>query len=128
MHYSLPKRAINSKLKWYTVRIRSQAFENNNMKEEDNVKSFITKMFSKEKQLTIEFCQNNLDLFVNEEIFPAYQQFLTQPSVEFKEFECLSQCKLCKKSAYAKVDGEIIVGEGPDDLLKKLKNNLKLNF
>ncbi|MDQ0219708.1 DUF1450 domain-containing protein [Peribacillus cavernae] len=86
------------------------------------MKSFITKMFSKEKKVTIEFCQNNLDRFLNEETFPLFQKFLTQPSVIYKEFECLSECKLCKKSPYAKADGEIIIGESPDDLLNKLKS------
>lgn len=92
------------------------------MKEEDNVKSFITKMFSKEKQITVEFCQNNLDRFLNEETFSLFQQFLTHPTVKYKEFECLSECKLCKKSPYAKVDGDIIIGDSPGDLLDKLKN------
>ncbi|RFU69835.1 DUF1450 domain-containing protein [Bacillus sp. V59.32b] len=92
------------------------------MKEEDNVKSFITKMFSKEKPMTVEFCENNLDRFLNEETFSLFQQFLTQPTVKYKEYECLSECKLCKQSPYAKVDGDIITGESPDDLLNKLKD------
>lgn len=91
------------------------------MKEEDNVKSFITKMFSKKKKVTIECCQNNLDRFLNEETFLLFQKFLTQPSVEFKEYECLSHCKLCKNSPYAQVDGELIIGESPEELVKKLK-------
>lgn len=85
------------------------------------MKSFITKMFSKEKKITIEFCQNNLDRFLNEETFPLFQDFLTNPSVEYKEYECLSHCKLCKKSSYAQVDGELIIGENQEDLLRKLK-------
>ncbi|RFU63838.1 DUF1450 domain-containing protein [Peribacillus glennii] len=91
------------------------------MKEEDIVKSFITKLFSKEQKVVVEFCQKNLDRFLTEDNFPLFQDFLAQPSIEYKEFECLSHCRLCKKSPYAQVDGEMIMGESPEDLLQKLK-------
>ncbi|PLT33950.1 DUF1450 domain-containing protein [Bacillus sp. V5-8f] len=90
------------------------------MKEEDIVKSFFTKLFSKEKKIMVEFCQNNLDRFVTDETFPLFQEFLSQPSIDYKEFECLSHCKLCKQSPYAQVDGQRIIGEKPEDLLEKL--------
>ena len=54
-------------------------------------------------------------------------KFLTNPRIQYKEYECLSECKLCNKTPYAKVNGQIISGENTQDLLNQLQNDIKIN-
>lgn len=82
----------------------------------------LNKLFSKEKQVTVEFCEKNLDRFLTEENFPKYNAFFNQKNVTYKEYQCQSKCKECKKSPYAIVNGEFVAAESSDLLLEKLKN------
>lgn len=81
----------------------------------------LNKLFSKEKKLTIEFCEKNLDRFLTEENMPNYNKFLGQKNIQYKEYECQSRCKECKNSPYALVNGEFIAAEDSKKLLEKLK-------
>lgn len=83
--------------------------------------TLLSKIFSRKKKLKVEFCQNNLDRFVDKQSFPRYEEFLSSNRVEYKEYECLSECKTCKQLPYAKVDGQIITADTSSDLLEKLK-------
>ncbi|MFJ7848113.1 DUF1450 domain-containing protein [Peribacillus sp. NPDC097224] len=89
------------------------------------MKTFLTKLFTKKEHVKIEFCQNNLDRFLNEQTSEVYGKFLKSPRIQYKEYECLSECALCKKSPYAKVNGELVIGADTDDLLSQLQNTLK---
>lgn len=80
------------------------------------------KLFSKEKKLTIEFCEKNLDRFLTEETMSDYNRFLGQKRIQYKEYECQSRCKECKEAPYALVDGEFITAENSKLLLEKLKS------
>lgn len=84
----------------------------------------LTKLFSKEKKVTVEFCEKNLDRFLTEETFPKYNAFFQQKNVQYKEYECQSRCKECKQSPYALVNGEFVSADNSDELLVKLKNHL----
>ncbi|MCY9138763.1 DUF1450 domain-containing protein [Peribacillus frigoritolerans] len=91
----------------------------------DMMKNLLSKVFSKKAKIQIEFCQNNLDRFLNEQTIADYSKFLENPRIQYKEYECLSECKLCKKTPYAKVNGQIMSGEDSQDLLNKLYDELK---
>jgi uncharacterized protein YuzB (UPF0349 family) len=80
----------------------------------------IQKLFSKKKKAKIEFCQRNLEQFLQEENYAAYNEFLSRKNVEYKEFECQSRCKECRMSPYAMVNGDFVTAEDSDELLKKM--------
>jgi uncharacterized protein YuzB (UPF0349 family) len=83
--------------------------------------NFITKLFTKEKTLKIDFCEKNLDRFLTEDLQTDYNTFLSKKNIEYKEYHCQSRCEECKKSPYAIVNGELITAEDSGQLLKKLK-------
>jgi uncharacterized protein YuzB (UPF0349 family) len=80
----------------------------------------IQKLFSKQKKAKIEFCQRNLEQFLPEENFGAYNEFLSRKNVEHKEFECQSRCKECRLSPYAMVNGDFVTAKDSNELLKKM--------
>ncbi|MBD7937774.1 MULTISPECIES: DUF1450 domain-containing protein [Cytobacillus] len=79
------------------------------------------KIFSKKEQVTIEFCEKNLDRFYTDEDFALFGPFLSSKEVSYKQYECQSHCKQCKKSPYAIVNGEFIQCETPSELLSQMK-------
>lgn len=84
----------------------------------------LNKLFSKNKKLTVEFCEKNLDRFLTEENFPKYNTFFNEKNVEYKEYECQSRCKECKQAPYAIVNGEFVTAENSEQLLEKLKKSI----
>ncbi|HWO75255.1 MAG TPA: DUF1450 domain-containing protein [Bacillus sp. (in: firmicutes)] len=76
---------------------------------------------NKRKKLTIEFCENNLDRFLKEDDLPLFKEFLSEPHITYKEYDCQSHCKLCKKNAYAIVNGELVTEASSRELLNRLK-------
>ncbi|MGG4152945.1 DUF1450 domain-containing protein [Peribacillus muralis] len=89
------------------------------------MKTFLSKLFTKKGKIQIEFCQNTLDRHLNEQTIAEYGKFLENPRVQYKEYECLSECKLCKEVPYAKVNGQIMHGKDSHDLLNQLQEALK---
>ncbi|EWG11263.1 DUF1450 domain-containing protein [Cytobacillus firmus] len=85
----------------------------------------INNLFSKHKTYSIEFCQRNLDEFLKEESLAEFNQFLSRKNINYKEYECQSKCKECRLSPYAVVDGKLIAAENSDELLIKLKEEVK---
>jgi uncharacterized protein YuzB (UPF0349 family) len=79
------------------------------------------KLFKKKKPLKLEFCQNNLDRFLNHESLSQLNQFFNEVSVSVKEFDCLSHCKLCKEKAYVIVNGKKVIADDESELLEKLR-------
>ena len=51
----------------------------------------------------------------------AFSEFLQHPQIQYKEYECLSKCASCQKSAYAMVNGQYIEANHMNDLLQQLK-------
>ncbi|MCA1055995.1 YuzB family protein [Rossellomorea aquimaris] len=82
---------------------------------------FINTLLSKKKKVTVEFCEKNLDRFLQEDDMSHYQQFFEQKNVTYKEYECQSRCKECKKSPYALVNGDFTDAEDSRALLEKMK-------
>jgi uncharacterized protein YuzB (UPF0349 family) len=83
--------------------------------------NFITKLFKKEKKLTIDFCEKNLDRFLTEDLQTEYNTFLSKKNIEHKEYHCQSRCEECKISPYAIVNGEFMEARDSLELLKRLK-------
>lgn len=79
------------------------------------------KLFKRKKSLKLEFCQSNLDRFLDHDSLAQWNQFLNEGSVSVKEFDCLSHCKLCKEKAYVIVNGEKISADDESELLEKLR-------
>ncbi|MFB3166479.1 DUF1450 domain-containing protein [Neobacillus sp. 179-C4.2 HS] len=88
--------------------------------------NFITKLLKKEKKLTIDFCEKNLDRFLTEDLQNEYNTFLSKKNIEYKEYHCQSRCEECKISPYAIVNGEFITAKDSLELLKMLKNLQKV--
>ncbi len=85
------------------------------------MKSMLQKIFQKKKKVNIEFCERNLDQFLDEESIVLFQAFFNESQVTVKEYSCLSQCELCKEHPYAKINGEIIKAENSRELISTLK-------
>ncbi|AZV45115.1 DUF1450 domain-containing protein [Peribacillus asahii] len=88
------------------------------------MKIFFSKFFPSKKKIQIEFCQNNLDRHLNEKTTLAFSQLLQQSHIHYKEYECLSNCSTCRKSAYAIVNGQVIEANHIDELLLLLKEQV----
>lgn len=84
--------------------------------------NFISKLFTKDKKLKIDFCEKNLDRFLPEELQNEYSAFLGKKNIEYKEYNCQSRCEECKIYPYAIVNGEFIAAGDSAELLKKLKD------
>lgn len=84
--------------------------------------NFITKLLKKEKKLTIDFCEKNLDRFLTEDLQNEYNTFLSKKNIEYKEYHCQSRCEECKISPYAIVNGEFMAARDSSELLKRLKD------
>ncbi|WP_342769263.1 DUF1450 domain-containing protein [Peribacillus asahii] len=89
-----------------------------------DMKIFFSTIFSSKKKIHIEFCQNNLDRYLNEETALDFSHFLRQSHIRYKEYECISNCSTCRKAAYAIVDGQVIEANHMDELLQLLKEQL----
>ena len=81
---------------------------------------WLKKVFTKNKKMKIQFCQNNLDRFFDNESLRLFEGYVKEHNVSTKEYECLSECELCKKKPYVKVNGEIISAENTKELLRRL--------
>ena len=82
---------------------------------------FLKKIMKRNKTMKLEFCQNNLDLFLDEESFSLFKAFFDEKNISMKEYQCLNKCELCKQKPYAKANGRLIDAENSIELLSKLK-------
>ena len=57
----------------------------------------------------------------------VYDQLEEDPDVDVLEYGCLQNCGLCASSLYALVDGDIVEGNTPDDLLKNIYQHIEDN-
>ena len=71
----------------------------------------------------IEFCISNLATGTQ----VVMQQLERDPNVDVVEYGCLGYCGICSLDHFCLVDGETVVGETPEELLRKdlFKNRRK---
>lgn len=79
----------------------------------------------KKKKVKLEFCQNNLDRFLDGPSFCQYEAFFQKEDIHMKEYKCLNHCELCETKPYAKLDGEIIQADTAIELLNVIKLKMK---
>jgi uncharacterized protein YuzB (UPF0349 family) len=73
----------------------------------------------------LEFCQNNLERFLDEGSFRQFEDFFQKEKITMKEYKCLSHCELCIDKPYAKLNGEIIQADTTIELLDFIKMKTK---
>ncbi len=64
----------------------------------------------------VEFCVSNL-ASVDEDLLGKLE---SDPELDVVEYGCLDHCGLCGESLYALVNGEVVTGDSPDDLVKNI--------
>ncbi len=75
--------------------------------------------------MKLEFCQNNLDRFLDEGSFRQFEDFFQKEKIAMKEYKCLSHCELCSEKPYAKLNGEIIQADTAMELLDLIQMKVK---
>ena len=71
----------------------------------------------------IEFCVSNLA----EGSQKALERLEKDPNLDIIEYGCLSYCGICARSLYALVNGEVVTGETPDDLVDNIYQYMEEN-
>lgn len=71
----------------------------------------------------IEFCISNLANGAQ----TALQQLEKDPNLDIIEYGCLGYCGKCAHSLYALVNGEIVTGINPDELVENIYTFLEEN-
>lgn len=71
----------------------------------------------------IEFCISNLASGSQK----ALEKLERDPNLDIIEYGCLSYCGKCASSLYALVEGEVVTGETPDELVDNIYKHLEEN-
>ncbi len=71
----------------------------------------------------IEFCISNLANGAQ----AALEQLEKDPNLDIIEYGCLSYCGKCGHSLYALVNGEMVMGDSPDELVENVYTFLEEN-
>jgi len=71
----------------------------------------------------IEFCISNLASGSQK----ALETLEKDPNLDVIEYGCLGYCGKCARSLYAMVNGEIVTGETPDELVENIYKYLEEN-
>lgn len=69
----------------------------------------------------IEFCVNNLASGSQK----ALEQLEKDPNLDVVEYGCTSHCGICAMTLFAIVDGECVMAETPEELVKKVYEELE---
>jgi len=72
-------------------------------------------------RVTIEICTSNF----TEEAEQALAALRDDPTLNVIEYNCLDQCDLCYERCFAYVNGELILGETPLDVMERIFDHLK---
>ncbi|WP_038112775.1 DUF1450 domain-containing protein [Tuberibacillus calidus] len=72
-------------------------------------------------RVTIEICTSNF----TEEAEQALAALRDDPALNVIEYTCLDQCDLCYERCFAYVNGELILGETPLDVMERIFDHLK---
>ncbi|MEQ6377139.1 YuzB family protein [Bacillaceae bacterium S4-13-58] len=71
----------------------------------------------------IEFCSNNLASGSHK----AFEELEKDSNLDVIEYGCLSHCGLCSRSLFALVNGDRVVGETPEELVKNIYQYIEDN-
>ncbi|WP_175640576.1 YuzB family protein [Metabacillus schmidteae] len=71
----------------------------------------------------IEFCISNLANGAQ----AALEQLEKDPNLDIIEYGCLSYCGKCGHSLYALVNGEMVIGDTPNELVENVYTFLEEN-
>lgn len=71
----------------------------------------------------IEFCASNLADGAQK----AFETLEKDVNLDVVDYGCLSLCGKCARSPFALVNGDLVVGEDNDDLVKKIYDHLDEN-
>lgn len=71
----------------------------------------------------IEFCISNLASGSQK----ALEVLERDPNLDIIEYGCLSYCGKCASSLYALVEGEVVTGETPEELVDNIYKHLEEN-
>ncbi|MCO6341141.1 YuzB family protein [Staphylococcus epidermidis] len=71
----------------------------------------------------VEFCISNMAKGSD----VVFEKLENDPNIDVLEYGCLQNCGLCASSLYAHVDGDIVEGNTPDDLLKNIYQHIEDN-
>ncbi len=88
--------------------------------------SLLQKLFWKSKKLKLEFCQNNLDRFLDQDTGPLFEEFFNKKAISLKEFECLSHCERCKEKPYVIANGKLIHADGSMDIVGEIESTISV--
>ncbi|MCI2255108.1 YuzB family protein [Domibacillus sp. 8LH] len=68
----------------------------------------------------IEFCVSNLASGSQE----AFEKLERDPNLDVIEYGCLSYCTRCSESPFALVNGEVVDGATPDELVSNIYTHI----
>ena len=71
----------------------------------------------------VEFCISNL-ANGSQEAFDILEQ---DPDLDVLEYGCLSYCSLCSETLFAIVNGDVVEGDSPSDLVEKIYQYIEEN-
>jgi uncharacterized protein YuzB (UPF0349 family) len=71
----------------------------------------------------IEFCISNLASGAQK----AREELEKDPNLDIIEYGCLSYCGKCAKSLFVLVNGDVVTGEDPDELVQNIYRYLDEN-
>ena len=71
----------------------------------------------------IEFCVSNLASGAQR----AMEQLEKDPNLDIIEYGCLGNCGKCARFLFALVDGEVVTGETPEQLVENVYQYLEEN-
>ena len=57
----------------------------------------------------------------------VYEKLENDPDVDVLEYGCLQNCGMCSSGLYVLVDGDIVEGDSPDDLLNNIYKHIEEN-
>ena len=71
----------------------------------------------------VEFCVSNMA----KGGYIVYEKLENDPDVDVLEYGCLQNCGMCSSGLYVLVDGDIVEGDTPDDLLNNIYKHIEEN-
>ncbi|AYC29966.1 YuzB family protein [Paenisporosarcina cavernae] len=71
----------------------------------------------------VEFCISNIANGSQE----AFEKLERDPNLDVLEYGCLSYCTICSESLFAVVNGDIVRGETPDELVENIYRHIEEN-
>ena len=84
----------------------------------------VSKSINREKiqmeKPNIEFCMLNIGNHSNQ----VKERLVMDPNINISTYGCLKRCSTCFKKQYALVDGEIVTGDTPEQLVDNVYQHI----